>query len=119
MRGLHCLYRHYDAEGALLYIGISSSLAHRIEAHRRASDWFPLVVSISVQHFDTREALEEAERAAIVAEKPPHNRRVDGAPHVVKPQRGRWVALNPDSDALRKLKELAEADKQRRKLARA
>lgn len=71
MRGLHCLYRHYDAEGALLYIGISSSLAHRIEAHRRASDWFPLVASISVQHFDTREALEEAERAAIVAEKPP------------------------------------------------
>ena len=111
MNGCHCLYRHFDAEGRLLYIGISSSLAYRIEAHRRASEWFPLVATISVQHFASREELESAERAAIVAEKPPHNRRVDGAPRPSKPRKKGDAVMPRETDALRALRELVEAKK--------
>lgn len=111
MQGCHCLYRHFDADNALLYVGISSSLAARIETHRRASEWFPRVCSISVQHFATRAELEAAERAAIAAEKPPYNRRVDGAPKPTKPRKKADALMPRETDALRALRELVEAKK--------
>jgi hypothetical protein len=34
------LYRHYDAEGNLLYVGISLNSVVRLTQHRQASGWF-------------------------------------------------------------------------------
>lgn len=70
----HCLYRHFDTDGVLLYVGISLSVGTRTSAHRRAAPWFRDVARIEVQHFTSRADCALAERVAIDREKPLHNR---------------------------------------------
>lgn len=67
-----CVYRAYDVDGRLLYVGISMSLQGRLTKHRRAA-WWPLTDEITVQWFDGREAAKSAERAAITNENPIYN----------------------------------------------
>lgn len=67
-----CVYRAYDAEERLLYVGISMNLDGRLTKHRRTA-WWPLVAEITVQWFDGRELAKSAERAAILNENPLYN----------------------------------------------
>lgn len=67
------LYRHFDVEGALLYVGISVSWPARTKAHAGGSRWFDLVAKVEIERFETREAALDAERKAIKAEKPRFN----------------------------------------------
>lgn len=67
------LYRHFDTQGGLLYVGIALSTHERLKGHRFASAWFKQVVTITIERFPTRAEAESAERAAIKAEKPLHN----------------------------------------------
>jgi predicted GIY-YIG superfamily endonuclease len=67
------LYRHFAKDGALLYVGISLSWPKRTKSHARGSRWFTQITSVTMEHFPTREAALDAERAAIIAEKPKHN----------------------------------------------
>lgn len=67
-----CVYRAYDADEQLLYVGISMSLDGRLTKHR-SSVWWPEVEEITVQWFDGREAAKAAERIAILDEKPAYN----------------------------------------------
>jgi hypothetical protein len=69
----HCLYRHYDADKVLLYVGVSATLIQRTTQHRRGAAWFERVRIITVQHFKTRRAAEKAEAVAIASEKPLFN----------------------------------------------
>lgn len=69
------LYRHYDASGALLYVGIAVNPLHRTKAHEIGAHWFRQVWRIDLQWFETREAAEAAEAEAITKERPLHNRR--------------------------------------------
>jgi len=74
MRGMD-LYRLYDAEGALLYIGISYSAIARYAQHKETQPWIGLVARIEVEPLgdvDRREA-QRLERQAIHAQKPKHN----------------------------------------------
>lgn len=66
------LYRLYGADG-LLYIGIARSIATRLGQHAASKDWFDQVTTIVLERFDTRERAAEAERSAIIEEKPSHN----------------------------------------------
>lgn len=68
------LYRHYDADGNLLYIGISLSTAHRLGQHRLTSRWSHRVVTITIERFATREEAMEAELHAIQTEGPLFNK---------------------------------------------
>lgn len=68
------LYRHYDADGKLLYVGISCDLSRRTKEHSKASDWFDAVEDTKVQYLSTREHAEDAEKVAIYHEKPLHNK---------------------------------------------
>lgn len=68
------LYRHFDANGDLLYVGISDTPALREQQHRDRSPWFPLVAKSTHRWFDTRSAAASAEREAIRAEGPIFNR---------------------------------------------
>jgi len=81
------LYRHFDASGNLLYIGISISAVNRLSAHSRGSQWFSEIAKIEIQHFDTRELALKAEGLAIGREKPKYNVHhvVKEKPVVVKP----------------------------------
>ncbi|VVP18264.1 hypothetical protein PS893_03689 [Pseudomonas fluorescens] len=64
------LYRHFDAEKRLLYVGISLSASRRLSQHMRDSKWARTITSIEIEHFETRSQAVEAEQRAIVDEKP-------------------------------------------------
>lgn len=66
------LYRHYDADGELLYVGISLSAVSRLSKHRK-SPWFQDIATITVENHDSRLDAEQAERTAIKIERPKHN----------------------------------------------
>lgn len=66
------LYRFFDAEEELLYIGISKDPATRWEQHR-AKPWWRDVSMRVIEWYDDRPAAERAERKAIVAEGPRYN----------------------------------------------
>ncbi len=67
------LYRHYDASGRLLYVGISLSAVARFVSHKGASGWAHKVAKMTVEAFPTRRAALYAEAIAIRDEKPRHN----------------------------------------------
>lgn len=68
------LYRHFDKDGMLLYVGISMSFLHRQVAHRRVKPWFDQIVNITLEHFPSRREALDAETLAIRKESPKYNR---------------------------------------------
>lgn len=77
----HFLYRIYDSEGALLYVGITGRARRRIVEHMRQQEWWPAEqVQVSVVAFSTENAAHHAEVVAIQRERPLHNKqhRVEG-----------------------------------------
>lgn len=73
------LYRHFDSEGRLLYVGISLSVLHRLRAHRRISPWFSQVTNITIERFETRDLALAAEKVAIKTERPKFNVMLTGS----------------------------------------
>jgi hypothetical protein len=69
-----CLYRHYDAKGVLLYVGIASHFAWRCQTHETRSHWFDRVVRVDVEHHPNRPRALRAEAIAIRDENPRCNR---------------------------------------------
>lgn len=73
--GLHFVYRLYDAQDRLLYIGVTGNPKKRMQQHAREKKWWGEVSRTAVQCFDTREESEAAEAEAIASEGPVYNRR--------------------------------------------
>lgn len=67
------LYRHYNNEGDLLYIGISLSSIARLMQHRRKAAWFDEIANIEIETFDSLQDCKAAEKRAIRNEGPRHN----------------------------------------------
>jgi predicted GIY-YIG superfamily endonuclease len=67
------LYRHYDAGGRLLYVGISIDPNRRFRKHSYESDWFDRVTTVKIERFATHAEAVAAERVAVRDEKPEHN----------------------------------------------
>jgi len=67
------LYRHFDADGQLLYVGISLSAVVRLCAHMNCSPWADQIAMLTIERHPTREAAMAAERAAVKEERPLHN----------------------------------------------
>lgn len=70
----HELYRHFDADGVLLYVGISSDAVKRYSAHSD-KPWRKDVVKMTIERHSSREQLRHAERIAVFWEKPKHNKQ--------------------------------------------
>lgn len=68
------LYRCFDSNGDLLYVGITKNIGMRWQKHSSASVWWPQVRRQTIDWYDTRTAAEIAERIAIQAEDPKYNR---------------------------------------------
>ena len=49
MGGVNHLYRHYDANGELLYVGISLNALNRLAQHREVSAWFPDIAKVTIE----------------------------------------------------------------------
>jgi predicted GIY-YIG superfamily endonuclease len=67
------LYRLYDADDVLLYVGISSEPKQRLKKHKWTQRWGGLIARQAVEWFDTWAAAEDAEEEAVKAERPIHN----------------------------------------------
>lgn len=68
------VYRCYDQSGVLLYVGYTSQLGIRMQAHRR-SPWWPRVANVTRQQCETVTAAMAAERLAIQQERPLLNKQ--------------------------------------------
>jgi hypothetical protein len=69
------LYRHFGADGSLLYVGISLSAVVRLAGHNRSSKWANEITRVEVENLPSREEAEAAETVAIQKEKPKYNIR--------------------------------------------
>jgi len=67
------LYRHFDGDGCLLYVGISLSAVARLAEHRRESHWYSQIARVEIENFEDREDALEAEAEAIRNEKTLYN----------------------------------------------
>ena len=79
------VYRLRDAQGRLLYVGISSNPDHRLHSWDRSHSvdavWWPEVVEpAEVTWYPDRQAALAAEKEAIQTEHPLHNRNHQVAP---------------------------------------
>ena len=89
------VYRFYNANDVLLYVGSTSSLRKRIHEHYRDNPWFRWVARGEWEHCETRAKASEIEMEAIREERPKYNKlgQLDG----------------PTYDSLGRLKERLQA----------
>lgn len=67
------LYRLYDVEDVLLYVGVTADLRSRYARHRATKHWWPQVVCRDAEWYPTRQEALDAERSLIKNEKPLYN----------------------------------------------
>lgn len=115
------LYRHFDAGGALLYVGISKCALGRLEGHRSEAGWYDQIATVTIEWHPDRATAEQAERTAIRDETPLHNRArhgptvsvLYGKPHLMRVRLGQhdgvpdlaneqaWVAVQSATTSYR------------------
>jgi predicted GIY-YIG superfamily endonuclease len=67
------LYRFFDAQDRLLYVGITGDVTKRWRDHHRQKPWMKDVARATLTHYGSREELAVAEVQAIQTERPVHN----------------------------------------------
>jgi len=67
------LYRFFDKDDILLYVGISINAAMRSSQHRQDKHWWSDVARMEVEHTKSRDEALQRERDAIRIEQPLHN----------------------------------------------
>lgn len=67
------VYRVWDDQGRLLYVGMSDEPLRRMSGHHRCSVWADKAAEIRIEWHPSREEAAAAESAAILAEDPIHN----------------------------------------------
>lgn len=70
------VYKHFDEEGTVLYVGVSNDPMMRTRSHEKEADWFDDVRSIDVKSYPTREDALEAEANEILSSRPLYNKSV-------------------------------------------
>lgn len=112
----HALYRFFDSEGQLLYVGLTMNPGARWKVHSREKSWWTDVRTVTLEWFPDREAVEVAERAAIATEGPLYN--VSHQPPKPQPVRvvvteyplaahlndGKWPSVSEAVELLRPLR---------------
>lgn len=78
------LYRYWDDQDNLLYIGITNSYRHRERSHIKGSSWSDFVARSAVERHPSRPEAEAAEIAAIQSERPLFNTKHNESPEVVQ-----------------------------------
>lgn len=89
------VYRFYDSDERLLYVGITCHLADRFRAHEITAPWWSEHRSARVVWHDTRVTAADEEREAICSESPMYN--VKGAARL---PRSRARRVRPDADTM-------------------
>jgi predicted GIY-YIG superfamily endonuclease len=71
--GITTVYRMFDHQDTLLYVGISNRVDVRIEQHRASKEWFWRVDRITTINYPDRQTALDVEKHAIQTEKPLYN----------------------------------------------
>jgi len=87
------LYRYYDSQDNLLYVGISICSIKRLKSHVKNSPWSADVSRMAIEKFNTREEALAAEAKAIREERPRFNVHHSG-PEKPKPKRAEANKMN-------------------------
>ena len=69
------VYRCFDGDDRLLYVGVSGGPEQRLKDHARKSPWFGDVARVAVTPLMPRRAALDAEYEAIRSERPVHNKQ--------------------------------------------
>lgn len=70
----HFLYRTFDAERRLLYVGISQRWQARLQRHSSTSPWYQYVEDLTVHYYRDRPSARAAELRALETEAPLWNK---------------------------------------------
>lgn len=70
------LYRHFNAQGELLYVGISFRPLLRTKEHAALSGWTKEIANITINYLPTRKDAMAAEAKAVREENPLYNIRL-------------------------------------------
>ncbi len=62
------LYRHFNKDGVLLYVGVSFNALCRLRQHAEVSSWFDEISRVEIEKFPSRETALKGEREAIKRE---------------------------------------------------
>lgn len=65
---METLYRFFNKDNQLLYVGISNNWTQRLKQHYKDSEFFEQVHHATFEHFETRQEVEAAEKKAILTE---------------------------------------------------
>jgi excisionase family DNA binding protein len=69
----HWVYKAYDQDGRLLYVGVTGVGPRRLAEHSRGSAWAPLVDRFAIEHVADRSTALARERHLIAEREPPFN----------------------------------------------
>lgn len=64
------LYKQYDSDGTLLYVGVTRDVHKRLIQHGCHSPWWKQVQLVKLEHFNSHDEAIKAERNAVINEKP-------------------------------------------------
>lgn len=67
------VYRVYDSEGTLLYVGITARGVWRARQHAYRSEWWTLMARQEWEHFGSREEALAREAMLLLEHHPPYN----------------------------------------------
>lgn len=83
------LYRIFDADGALLYVGATMNPSSRLNEHSKLKPWWDEASTITLEHFASYESLIDAETQAIRTENPKYNQLHAKLPTWTRKPRGK------------------------------
>jgi predicted GIY-YIG superfamily endonuclease len=105
------LYRHYQPDGDLVYVGITLSILDRTDTHLQDARWRKLICLIVIEPFATREEALQAERIAIRNEYPKHNGQRQPLQELARLRKRALVARADEQQRIkREYKQLRERD---------
>lgn len=97
------LYRYYNSEGDLLYVGMSLSSVVRLAQHQEKAPWFTEITRIDIEHYQSRTECARAERLAIRREQPRYNKAFydlisspDGPPGISAATLAQYLRVEPE-----------------------
>ena len=105
------LYRFFDNQERLLYVGISSNWQQRLKQHYKDSEFHYEASKITLERYQTRQEVEAAEIRAIETENPIYNKAYnpnfeDATKHLTRIKNWVYSNIEPDDQHNGMVKEL-------------
>src|SRR5664280_15622 len=76
------VYQYFAANGALIYVGVTSRGIRRLHEHAESKPWWTLATGCTLEHFSNREDALERERHLIAMFRPPYNQQHNPEAHI-------------------------------------